>query len=91
MHFLVLDKPFIMAKGLIAFSTSVGLFYCMNRLVSYQVGRPAETFDTYVTFVGPVARVNSLMFIQMSVSVEGFLTLTTFVRLLSTVNPLVAL
>lgn len=91
MHFLVLDKTLVMTEGLIAFSTAVGLFSGMNRLVSHQVGRPAETSDTFVTFVGPVARVNPLMFIQMRVPVEGFLTLTTFVRLLSTVNPLVAL
>lgn len=51
-----------MAEGLAAFSTAVGLFCGMNRLVSNQVGRPAETLDAYVTFVRPVASVNPLMF-----------------------------
>lgn len=72
MDFLVLNKVFIAAEGLLAFGTAVELFCSMNGQVSNQVGRPAETLDTFVTFVGPVTRVNPLVFIKVTVPEKAF-------------------
>lgn len=91
MDFLVLNKVFIAAEGLLAFGTAVELFCSVHGQVSNQVRGPAETPDTFVTFVGPVTRVNPLVFTKVTVPVKGFPTFVAFVRLLSTVSPLVDL
>lgn len=91
MDFLVLNKVFITAEGRLAFSTGVGLFSGVDRQVSNQVGGPAETPDTLVTPVGPVARVTPPVFTKVSIAVKGFPTFTASVTLCSTVNPLVDL
>lgn len=72
MDFLVLNKVFIAAEGLLAFGTAVELFCSVHGQVSNQVRGPAETPDTFVTFVGPVTRVNPLVFTKVTVPVKGF-------------------
>lgn len=69
----MLNKVFIVAEGPLAFGTAVELFCSVHGQVSNQVGGPAETLDTFVTFVGPVTRVNPLVFTKVTVPVKGLL------------------